>query len=75
MQRVKDLRAGTSDFVIAGGVDTNLTPPVILAFHMLKVISATDSAKTFDKTSSGLVMSEGAALMCLTTYAVQNLLA
>ena len=63
---VKDLRAGTSDFVITGGVDTNLLPATIHAFNLLKVISH-DDAKIFDKTSSGLIMGEGAALLCLTT--------
>ncbi|HNX58099.1 MAG TPA: beta-ketoacyl synthase N-terminal-like domain-containing protein, partial [Spirochaetota bacterium] len=63
---VKDLRAGTSDYIIAGGVDTNLTPGVMQAFHMLKVLSR-GGAKVYDKDSTGLCMSEGAALLGLTT--------
>ena len=65
---IKDLKAGTSDFIITGGVDTNLTPVIIMAFYMLKIISDKDQPRTYDSSSSGLMMSEGAALMCLTTY-------
>ena len=64
---MKDLRVGTSDYVITGGVDCNLSPSMIKAFQLLKVVSSSDEAKIFDNASTGFVMSEGAALMCLTT--------
>jgi 3-oxoacyl-(acyl-carrier-protein) synthase/NAD(P)H-dependent flavin oxidoreductase YrpB (nitropropane dioxygenase family) len=35
---IKDLKAGTSDYIIAGGVDANLTPIMMMAFSMLKIL-------------------------------------
>ncbi len=64
---ILELRSGHSDFVITGGVDTNLSPPNLMAFHKIKVLSP-DKARFFDKNSRGLVMSEGCALLLLTTW-------
>ncbi len=64
---VKDLLHKNVDFVITGGADTNLAPANLMAFQLLKVLSPEES-RIFDKRSKGLVMSEGAALMVLTTY-------
>jgi malonyl CoA-acyl carrier protein transacylase len=64
---IKDLKFGTSDYIIAGGVDANISIPVITSFNLIKIISPAD-ARIFDKDSSGMIMSEGASLMCLTTY-------
>ena len=64
---VKDLKQKNVDYVITGGADTNLSPANLMAFQLIKVLSPEES-RIFDRRSKGLVMSEGAALMVLTTY-------
>jgi len=64
---VKGLKAGQHDYVIAGGVDANLYPTVLLAFKRLGLLSE-DDCRFFDKQAGGYVMGEGAAVQVLTTY-------
>jgi len=63
---VKGLKAGLHDYVIAGGVDANLYPTVLLAFKRLGLLSE-DDCRFFDKQAGGYVMGEGAAVQVLTT--------
>lgn len=64
---VKGLKSGQHDYVIAGGVDANLYPTVLLAFKRLGLLSE-DECRFFDKNAGGYVMGEGAAVQVLTTY-------
>ncbi len=61
MLKHKDL-----DFVLAGGVDCNLYPAVLMAFKRLGLLSGTDGY-FFDSRAQGYVMGEGAAIHVLTT--------
>ncbi|MDZ7664000.1 MAG: beta-ketoacyl synthase N-terminal-like domain-containing protein [Desulfotignum sp.] len=54
------------DFVLAGGVDCNLYPAVLMAFKRLGLLSGTDGY-FFDSRAQGYVMGEGAAVHVLTT--------
>ncbi|MFO7987952.1 MAG: beta-ketoacyl synthase N-terminal-like domain-containing protein [Desulfotignum sp.] len=54
------------DFVLAGGVDCNLYPAVLMAFKRLGLLSGTDGY-FFDSRAEGYVMGEGAAVHVLTT--------
>ncbi|MDT8380115.1 MAG: beta-ketoacyl synthase N-terminal-like domain-containing protein, partial [Desulfotignum sp.] len=54
------------DFVLAGGVDCNLYPAVLMAFKRLGLLSGTDGY-FFDNRAEGYVMGEGAAVHVLTT--------
>ncbi len=61
------LRSGEFDSVLTGGVDANFYPTVMLAFKRLSLLSDGD-CRFFDKQAKGYVMSEGAALLVMTTY-------
>ncbi len=55
------------DFVLAGGVDANLYPAVLMAFKRIGLLSEGD-CHYFDSRADGYVMGEGAAIHVLTTY-------
>ncbi|MBU2630188.1 MAG: acyltransferase domain-containing protein, partial [Proteobacteria bacterium] len=55
------------DFVLAGGVDCNLYPAVLMAFKRLGLLSEGD-CNFFDSRADGYVMGEGAAIHLMTTY-------
>ena len=55
------------DFVLAGGVDANLYPVVLMAFKRLGLLSES-TGKFFDDRADGYTMGEGAAVHVLTTY-------
>ncbi|MFH2092915.1 MAG: beta-ketoacyl synthase N-terminal-like domain-containing protein [Pseudomonadota bacterium] len=63
----RDLKHKDMDFVLAGGVDTNLYPAVLMAFKRLGLLSGTD-CNYFDSRADGYVMGEGAAIHLVTTY-------
>ena len=54
------------DFVLAGGVDANLYPVVLMAFKRLGLLSE-ETARFFDDRADGYSMGEGAAMHVLTT--------
>ena len=54
------------DFVLAGGVDCNLYPAVLMAFKRLGLLSEGD-CNFFDSRADGYVMGEGAAIHVVTT--------
>ncbi len=64
---VKGLQSGAYDSVLTGGVDANFYPAVMLAFKRLSLLSD-DDCRFFDKQAKGYVMSEGAAVLVMTTY-------
>ena len=64
----RNLRHKDLDFVLAGGVDCNLYPAVLMAFKRLGLLSSTEGY-FFDDRAEGYVMGEGAAIHVLTTYA------
>ncbi len=65
---MKELKCGHSDFILCGGVDTNLSPARLKAYDRIKVLNPGGDNKFFDKDAQGLVMSEGCAILVLTTY-------
>ncbi|MBU0973189.1 MAG: acyltransferase domain-containing protein, partial [Proteobacteria bacterium] len=63
----RNLKHKELDFVLAGGVDCNLYPAVLMAFKRLGLLSEGD-CNYFDSRADGYVMGEGAAIHVLTTY-------
>ncbi|MBA3009918.1 MAG: acyltransferase domain-containing protein [Desulfobacula sp.] len=63
----RNLKHKDLDFVLAGGVDCNLYPAVLMAFKRLGLLSEGD-CNYFDSRADGYVMGEGAAIHVLTTY-------
>ncbi|SLM28414.1 putative (Acyl-carrier-protein) S-malonyltransferase [Desulfamplus magnetovallimortis] len=64
---IRNIASGRLDFVLAGGVDANLFPAVLMAFKRLGLLSATEP-RFFDDRADGYAMGEGAAIHVLTTY-------
>jgi len=64
---VRNLKQKDLDFVLAGGVDCNLYPAVLMAFKRLGLLSESD-CNFFDSRADGYVMGEGAAIHMITTY-------
>ncbi|CCK81789.1 type I polyketide synthase [Desulfobacula toluolica] len=63
----RNLKHKDLDFVLAGGVDCNLYPAVLMAFKRLGLLSEGD-CNFFDSRADGYVMGEGAAIHLMTTY-------
>jgi len=63
----RNLKHKDLDFVLAGGVDCNLYPAVLMAFKRLGLLSDGD-CNFFDSRAKGYVMGEGAAIHVMTTY-------
>jgi len=61
----KELETGTSDVVIAGGVDTAQNPFTYLCFSKTQALSASGRCRTFDENSDGIAISEGIAVVVL----------
>ncbi len=55
------------DFVLTGGVDTNLYPAALMAFKRMGLLSEGD-CNCFDSRADGYIMGEGAAMHVLTTF-------
>ncbi|MBF0233378.1 MAG: nitronate monooxygenase, partial [Desulfamplus sp.] len=64
---IRGIASKQLDFVLAGGVDANLYPAVLMAFKRLGLLSSTEP-RFFDSRADGYAMSEGAAIHVLTTY-------
>ena len=62
---VRELQAGTSDLVIAGGVDTVQNPFAYLCFSKTHALSRTGRCHTFDESADGIAISEGVAILVL----------
>ena len=63
----RNLKHKDLDFVLAGGVDCNLYPAVLMAFKRLGLLSE-GKCNFFDNRADGYVMGEGAAIHIMTTY-------
>jgi len=63
----RNLKQKDLDFVLAGGVDCNLYPAVLMAFKRLGLLSEGE-CNFFDSRADGYVMGEGAAIHIMTTY-------
>ena len=63
----RNLKHKDLDFVLAGGVDCNLYPAVLMAFKRLGLLSEGD-CNFYDSRADGYVMGEGAAIHIMTTY-------
>ncbi|MBT6341594.1 MAG: acyltransferase domain-containing protein, partial [Desulfobacula sp.] len=63
----RNLKQKDLDFVLAGGVDCNLYPAVLMAFKRLGLLSEGD-CNFYDSRADGYVMGEGSAIHIMTTY-------
>lgn len=64
------VRRGDVDVAIAGGADAAITPPTIVAFAALGILSKRNNepqraSRPFDAEADGMVLSEGAAVIML----------
>ncbi|HEX8237522.1 MAG TPA: SDR family NAD(P)-dependent oxidoreductase [Abditibacteriaceae bacterium] len=62
---VKELRHGTSDLVVVGGVDTQQSPFSFLVFSKTHALSPTGRCRPFDAKSDGIAIGEGVAAILL----------
>ncbi len=62
---VKELRAGISDMVIAGGADLHNSINDYLMFTSVHALSRTDRCRTFDAEADGTILGEGIAAVVL----------
>ncbi|MCH2169968.1 SDR family NAD(P)-dependent oxidoreductase [Myxococcota bacterium] len=64
-QAASELRAGRSDFALAGGVDTVQGPFGYLCFSKTQALSPRGQCRSFDATADGIVISEGIAMLAM----------
>ncbi|MBN2703963.1 MAG: beta-ketoacyl-[acyl-carrier-protein] synthase family protein [Pontiellaceae bacterium] len=70
-EAVKHIRSGRSDLVLAGAVDSYVTPVTVASFYAINLTSpSTDYppeqvCRPFDKNRSGVVFSEGSGILVL----------
>jgi 3-oxoacyl-[acyl-carrier-protein] synthase II len=67
------IREGSADVVLAGGVESSITPTAISAFARMGALSGRNddpkrASRPFDKDRDGFVMGEGAAFLVLEEY-------
>jgi acyl transferase domain-containing protein/NAD(P)H-dependent flavin oxidoreductase YrpB (nitropropane dioxygenase family)/NAD(P)-dependent dehydrogenase (short-subunit alcohol dehydrogenase family) len=62
---VKELEAGTSDLVLAGGSDTVQSPFAYVCFSKTHAFSFQGRCRTFDESADGIAISEGVAVLVL----------
>ncbi|MCX7013377.1 MAG: beta-ketoacyl synthase N-terminal-like domain-containing protein, partial [Candidatus Sumerlaeota bacterium] len=62
---VKELQTGSSDMVIAGGIDTNMSPYAYLCFSKTYAFSPRGRCQPLSAEADGIVISEGAAMTIL----------
>ena len=61
----RELRDGSSDMVIVGGVDTVQSPFGYLCFSKSQALSARGRCRTFDASADGIAISEGISVLVL----------
>ena len=61
----KELRAGTSNMVLAGGADVNNSIHHYLMFASVHALSATGRCRPFDASADGIALGEGVACVVL----------
>lgn len=62
---VDELRMGRSNMAISGGVDATQNPFSYLSFCKTQALSASSTARAFDKSADGTVLSEGVGIVIL----------
>jgi len=62
---VKELRAGTSDTVLAGGADFHNSIHDYLMFASVGALSASGKCRSFDNSADGIALGEGVAVVVL----------
>lgn len=62
---VRELRAGTSDYVLLASTDTHNQPGDYLSFSKTHALSPRGRCRTFDASADGIVISEGLAVLML----------
>jgi acyl transferase domain-containing protein/NAD(P)H-dependent flavin oxidoreductase YrpB (nitropropane dioxygenase family)/NAD(P)-dependent dehydrogenase (short-subunit alcohol dehydrogenase family) len=62
---VKDLRAGRSDVMLVGGVDTQQSAISFLSFSTTKALSPRGRCRPFDASADGIAISEGIGAVVL----------
>jgi len=67
-QAVHNLRAGTCDMAIVGGVNAIAHPSSFLAFSKAGMVSPTGQISTFDASANGFVRGEGAGTVIVKPY-------
>jgi acyl transferase domain-containing protein/NAD(P)H-dependent flavin oxidoreductase YrpB (nitropropane dioxygenase family)/NAD(P)-dependent dehydrogenase (short-subunit alcohol dehydrogenase family) len=60
-----ELRSGTSDVAVVGGIDTVQNPFGYLAFAKTGALSPTGRCRPFDESADGIAISEGVAVVVL----------
>src|SRR5271170_1145212 len=62
---IEALLSGESDYVIAGGVNLELSPWRLICFSKARLVSPDGQCKTFDKDADGFVPGEGVAMLLM----------
>ncbi|WP_051237177.1 type I polyketide synthase [Ottowia thiooxydans] len=62
---VRELQSHRSDMVLAGAVETELSPHAYMAFSKTQALSGRGEANVFDARADGIVISEGAVTLVL----------
>jgi acyl transferase domain-containing protein/NAD(P)H-dependent flavin oxidoreductase YrpB (nitropropane dioxygenase family)/NAD(P)-dependent dehydrogenase (short-subunit alcohol dehydrogenase family) len=62
---VRELKTGSADMVVLGGVDTVQNPFTYLAFSKTQAFSPRGRCRPFDSSADGIVISEGVAVVIL----------
>ncbi len=60
---LRELENGTSDMVVAGGIDTMQNPFTYLCFSKTHALSPRGKCRTFDETADGIAISEGIVIL------------
>lgn len=62
---INELRSGSADIMLAGGVNTTTSPLVFAVFCSVGALSRTGAIRPFDSTADGTVLGEGAGVVVL----------
>jgi acyl transferase domain-containing protein len=64
-QGIRDLRSGTCDVVLAGGVHASTPPQILMLFCQLGALSRTEQIRPFDAAADGTLLGEGVGIIVL----------
>jgi 3-oxoacyl-[acyl-carrier-protein] synthase II len=73
----REIRSGISECIICGGSEASITPKILKAWEILKVLSKDNNpgaVKPFDEKRTGFALAEGAAVLILESFdsAIKN---